>query len=116
VRLGGLIKHLVVLEKNKCSYIIINMRNALLITAVVIIGTFCFSTKGHAATPESAYIFAYSTMENGGRIGLHFAWSVEREHWHAIGPEHSFLKSDYGTWGGQKRMYDPFLMKDSEGV
>ncbi|WP_291861435.1 alpha-L-arabinofuranosidase C-terminal domain-containing protein [Marinilabilia sp.] len=90
------------------------MKRVLLI-AIALICTFGIQSVSLASNPDSAYIFAYSTMENGGRNGLHFAWSVDREHWHAIGAEHSFLKSDYGTWGGQKRMYDPFLMKDSEG-
>ncbi len=69
-----------------------------------------------APEPDSAYIFAYSTLENGGRNGLHFAWSTDRENWHPIGPKHSFVKSDYGTWGGEKRMYDPFLYQDNQGL
>ncbi|MGK9124477.1 alpha-L-arabinofuranosidase [Olivibacter sp. SA151] len=59
--------------------------------------------------PDSAYIFAYASLKNGGRNGLHFAWSIDRKKWHAIGPEYSYVRCDYGTWGAQKRMLTPFL-------
>jgi len=65
-----------------------------------------------ANEPDSAYIFAYGD-ENGG--GLYFAWSIDRDHWHTIGDKHPFLKSDYGRWGSQKRMYDPFLFRAPDG-
>ncbi len=86
-----------------------------LFLAAILIGFMGLKATIHASTPDSAYIFAYSTLENGGRNGLHFAWSVDQRHWYAIGPEYSFLKSDYGTWGGQKRMYDPYLLQGPEG-
>jgi hypothetical protein len=41
--------------------------------------------------PEHGYIFAYATEKNGGRNGLHFAWSIDRVNWHPIGPEHRYL-------------------------
>lgn len=59
--------------------------------------------------PDSAYLFAYVSLKNEGRNGLHFAWSIDQKNWHAIGPEHSFVRCDYGTWGAQKRMLTPFL-------
>lgn len=59
--------------------------------------------------PDSAYLFAYASLKNGGRNGLHFAWSIDQKKWHAIGPEHSYVRCDYGTWGAQKRMLAPFL-------
>ena len=65
-----------------------------------------------ANEPDSAYLFAYGD-ENGG--GLHFAWSIDQENWHAIGNNHPFLRSDYGRWGSQKRMYDPFLLRAPDG-
>ncbi|SFE38249.1 alpha-L-arabinofuranosidase C-terminal domain-containing protein [Thermophagus xiamenensis] len=68
-----------------------------------------------ASPPDSAYLFSYSTLKNGGRNGLHFAWSLDKKHWFAIGPEHSFLKSDYGAWGSQKRMFDPYLFFGPDG-
>ncbi len=66
--------------------------------------------------PDSAYIMAYSTSKNRGHNGLHFAWSTDRENWHPIGPEHSFLRSDFGRWGSQKRMIAPIVIQDKEGL
>lgn len=65
--------------------------------------------------PDSAYLFAYASQENGGRNGLHFAWSIDRENWHPIGPEHSYVRCDYGRWGTQKRMVSPYLYKENNG-
>jgi alpha-L-arabinofuranosidase len=69
-----------------------------------------------AADPPVGYLFAYSTETNAGRNGLHFAWSMDGENWRTIGPEHSFLKCDYSRWGSEKRMVDPFLFRDGEGL
>ena len=68
--------------------------------------------------PDSAYLFAYATQKNKNHNGLHFAWSLESSEgdWHPIGPEHSFLKSDYGAWGRDKRMIDPVLFKGNDGL
>ena len=69
-----------------------------------------------ASEPDSAYIFAYATEKNGGRNGLHIAWSIDGKSWRGIGPEHSFLYSDYGTWGGEKRMFTPYLFHAADGI
>lgn len=66
--------------------------------------------------PDSAYLFAYASRKNGDHNGLHFAWSRDAQSWHAIGPEHSFLKSDYGAWGRDKRMISPILLRDAGGM
>lgn len=60
--------------------------------------------------PDSVYLFAYNSGANHGRNGLHFAWSADRKNWKSIGSEYAFVKSDFGTWGGQKRMFNPYLM------
>lgn len=65
---------------------------------------------------EKAYLFAYFTDKNSNRNGLHFAWSRDGYRWTAIGPEHSFLRSDYGSWGTEKRMRDPFIMQGPDGL
>lgn len=69
-----------------------------------------------ANEPESAYLFAYGTDKNANKNGLHFAWSIDQREWHPIGPEASYVKSDYGTWGAQKRMLSPFLFQGANGV
>jgi Alpha-L-arabinofuranosidase len=66
--------------------------------------------------PDSAYIFAYSTTKNAGRNGLHFAWSLDRKNWNAIGPELRYLFCDYGRWGTEKRLINPFLFQDQNGL
>lgn len=66
--------------------------------------------------PDSAYIFAYTSTKNMNRNGLYFAWSTDKTNWHPIGAEHSFLNSDYGPWGAEKRMLDPYLFADDNGL
>ncbi|SFU56168.1 Carbohydrate binding domain-containing protein [Pustulibacterium marinum] len=68
------------------------------------------------ANPGKAYLFAYTKNENRSRNGLHFAWSTDKVNWHKIGPEHGFLFSDYGRWGSQKRLVQPFLFQDTNGL
>nr|MBP9580337.1 alpha-L-arabinofuranosidase [Parabacteroides sp.] len=63
---------------------------------------------------DSVYLFAYSTSKNVMRNGLHFAWSVNRKNWDAIGPELSFLKCDYGGGAEGKKMITPFLFQGSD--
>ncbi|MGW8314827.1 MAG: alpha-L-arabinofuranosidase C-terminal domain-containing protein [Bacteroidales bacterium] len=62
---------------------------------------------------DTVYLFAYSV--NQGRDGLAFAWSLDHKDWHPIGPHHVFLYSDFGSWGSQKKLEDPFLMQDQQG-
>lgn len=66
----------------------------------------------YANEPDSAYLFAYGE-ETGS--GLYFAWSIDQLHWHPIGNHHTFLRSDYGRWGSQKRMYNPYLYLAPDG-
>lgn len=62
-----------------------------------------------ASQADSAYLFTFNSGKDGGRRGLHFAWSTDRYAWHELGPEWAPVKSDYGTWGAQKRMLDPIV-------
>ncbi len=65
--------------------------------------------------PDSVYLFSYGTAKNGHHNGLHFAWSKDKQHWTPIGNEFSYLRSDYGRWGSEKRMLHPFLFTDQQG-
>ena len=65
--------------------------------------------------PDSLWLFAYATAQNNNRNGLHFAWSADGDRWHRIGREYGFVKSDYGTWGSEKRMLDPVLERLADG-
>ena len=74
---------------------------------------YCFnSTSLKANQPDSAYIFAYSDVGNSSRNGLYLAWSINEKDWYPIGPEHTFVYCDYGSWGSQKKMHTPFLFRD----
>lgn len=90
------------------------------IGAVLLTALFSGAACVHAAAlpnvPDSVYVFAYCLDSNSGRGGLHLAWSANRELWKAIGPEHAFVKSDYGTWGAEKRMFNPYLLPLPDGT
>jgi len=89
------------------------MRDYFLPVFMTVFLFFLPSGKGvHANEPDSAYIFAYGE-ESGS--GLYFAWSTHRDQWHPIDHHHPFLKSDYGRWGSQKKMFAPFLIRTPEG-
>lgn len=75
-----------------------------------------FGVKPKEKGPHKVYLFAYATEKDKGHNGLHFAWSNDKKNWFAIGPEHPFLKCDYGRWGSEKRMLQPFLLQDDKGV
>lgn len=53
-----------------------------------------------AAVPDSVYLMAYNVFPDSG---LNFAWSANRQTWKGIGHGHTFVKSDFGTWGGRKK-------------
>ncbi|MDR1504483.1 MAG: carbohydrate binding domain-containing protein [Prevotella sp.] len=72
--------------------------------------------KTIASEPTSAYLFAYATDKNSNHNGLHFAWSIDKENWFPIGPEHSYVKCDYGRWGSEKKMFSPFLFQSPDGM
>lgn len=94
------------------------MKKALFICLTLLFGYQCLLAKTTEIRnePDSAYIFAYATTKDNNHNGLHFAWSVDTENWHPIGPEHSFLRCDYGRWGLQKRMINPVLISDKNGA
>ncbi|TCN50691.1 alpha-L-arabinofuranosidase [Flavobacterium circumlabens] len=79
--------------------------------------SFAFGLKSKEDKPDKVYLFAYSTLKNNGKNGLHFAWSTDQKNWFGVGPEHPFLKSDYGSWGPTgKSMSEAFLIKDDNGI
>ncbi len=82
---------------------------------VGILQTALETTTVMANEPDSAYVFSYATVKDQGHNGLHYAWSIDRKNWKAIGPEFRFLFCDFGTWGSQKRMLTPFLFQDKAG-
>lgn len=69
-----------------------------------------------ANEPDSVYLFSYATAKNNNHNGLHFAWSRDKQTWHPIGNEYAYVKSDYGRWGSEKRMINPYLIQGPGGV
>ncbi|MFT4023303.1 MAG: hypothetical protein QM664_05920 [Flavihumibacter sp.] len=63
------------------------------------------------AQKDSAFLFAYSSPASDYQSGLHFARSNDGDHWSSIGNGFSYVRSDYGRWGLEKRMYAPSLFR-----
>ena len=56
---------------------------------------------------DSVYLFTY---HNGPATdGIKVAYSFDQKHWIPIS-NYSFVKSDYGNWGANKKMYSPSLV------
>jgi alpha-L-arabinofuranosidase len=76
-----------------------------------------FAGKGIPVNePDSVFLFSYATTKNNNHNGLHFAWSRDQQNWHPIGNEYAYVKSDYGRWGAEKRMINPYLIQGPDGV
>ena len=71
------------------------------------------SASAFTAVPDSVYLFSYNAHPGSG---LNMAWSADQKYWSPIGPEHAFIKSDFGVWGGEKKMYNPYLIRTKDGV
>ncbi|WP_232826539.1 alpha-L-arabinofuranosidase C-terminal domain-containing protein [Lewinella sp. IMCC34183] len=84
-----------------------------LLLLLFVIGGLTLSART-AVLPDSVYLFGYAQDEEG-RSGLNIAWSVDREQWYSIGDGFRFLASDFGAWGAQKRMFDPYLYQEENG-
>jgi alpha-L-arabinofuranosidase len=55
-------------------------------------------------------IFIYSP---GEKDGLHLAYLGENEKWNEVG---QLCSSDYGQWGAEKKMHNPFVIKAKDGT
>lgn len=88
------------------------MKKRLLLTLLLCLTAQCTLW---ANEPDSLYLFSYASTRNGGRDGLQLAYSYDGKQWKPIGGTYSFLKSDFGTWGAQKRMLTPSLLQTPQG-
>jgi len=61
--------------------------------------------------PDSVYVKA--TNPNPG-AGLQLSYSADRKTWIEIGHGYNVFKSDYGSWGSQKKMYYPAIRYDGK--
>ena len=48
--------------------------------------------------------------------GLAFDYSSDSIHWTTLGHGRTFVDSDFGTWGAEKKMSDPCLFQDGNGL
>lgn len=63
-----------------------------------------------AGSDTTCNIFVYSPGEKGG---LHVAYLTDKEQWRDIG---QLCGSDYGPWGAEKKMYNPYVCHASDGT
>ncbi len=94
------------------------MSNSLLrIVCAVLLCVTMFTAKAGTTYSEnhtdSVYLFCYAT--NNPKDGAHFAYSYDKHRWTALGGNHSFFKSDFGTWGVLKNMFTPSFTQDERG-
>ncbi|MGV3705495.1 MAG: alpha-L-arabinofuranosidase C-terminal domain-containing protein [Arcticibacter sp.] len=75
---------------------------------ILFVSAFANQARAHDQ-PDSVYLFSYGTN------GLRFAWSQDKQHWTSIGNGHPYVKSDYGAWGSEKKMYTPYLIQGKGG-
>lgn len=59
---------------------------------------------------STCQVFVYSPS---AREGLHLAFLGDDDQWHEVG---QLCASDYGPWGAEKRMFDPYVTKAADGT
>lgn len=91
------------------------MKKYFSIALAIVFSLQIFAQSNLNSKPDSVYLLSYATTKNRGHNGLHFAWSHDAKSWHKVSNEFSFVKSDYGSWGSQKRMLSPYLIFGNDG-
>lgn len=66
-----------------------------------------YTISGNDSTCQ---VFIYSP---GEKDGLHLAYLAENEKWYDVG---QLCSSDYGQWGAEKKMHNPFVIKTKDGT
>jgi len=66
-----------------------------------------------ANEPDSVYLFSYNPNP---AQGLSFAYSADGRTWTSVADGAAFVKSDYGTWGAEKKMHRPVLACQADGT
>ena len=80
-------------------------------TLLFLLPTLLLSTATLADNVDSGWLRPYVN----GR-GLAFEYSSDSLHWQSLGHGRTFVDSDFGTWGAEKKMADPCLYQDAEGM
>ena len=81
-------------------------------TAALALATAC-AGNGMAGNPVE--MLAYSMPDGAGGMRLASRTSADKE-WRTVGGSWSFLASDFGKWGAQKRMHDVRIGRDDDGT
>ncbi len=68
------------------------------------------SRKEILSHPDTVYVFTYA--EGPSTDGIKMAYSIDQQTWIPFGPGYSFVKSDFGSWGSNKRMFSPSVLYD----
>lgn len=63
-----------------------------------------------AAQPDSVFVRFSSPAPTEG---LRAEWSVDKKTWMQTGNGFNLVKSDFGTWGAEKKMYAPSVLLDN---
>ena len=86
-------------------------RRHFLLSATLLICLCAFLPSLYADTPEQGWLKPYVN----GR-GLAFEYSSDNLHWQTLGGGRTFVDSDFGTWGAEKKMADPCLFLSDDGL
>lgn len=66
--------------------------------------------------PDSVYVFAYTNQHrHDAGEGLRFAYSGDMKTWQSVVDGYSFVKSDFGAWGANKKMFAPSVARGANG-
>ena len=66
----------------------------------------CATLNATAAPQDSVYIKAFGTRP---QEGLRLAYSADQRTWVNVGDGYDLFRSDFGTWGAEKKMHTPVL-------
>ena len=61
--------------------------------------------------PDSVYLLSYADQYANGGGGLKFAYSIDQRNWLSICNGHGYVSSDFGTWGAEKKMFHPSIVR-----
>lgn len=86
------------------------MKKTLLLLCLALTTSVMASTKKTESHPDSVYVLTYT--DGPSTDGIKMAYSTDMRSWISFGPGHSFVKSDFGSWGSNKRMFDPSVLHD----
>ena len=64
---------------------------------------------------DSVFVSALTSGDDG-KAGLQLAWRTEGGKQRLVGNGYAFLRSDYGPWGSDKRLYNPVLFRCTKGL